>query len=113
MEKMKKYTSIATITLGLALSAPAWALHGDADAAKQMATTVCAACHGPDGNSTVPNFPRLAGQNEDYLSITLTRYKTKERVNAIMNAQAANLSDQDIANLAAYFASQNGLYVKH
>lgn len=113
VEKMKKHTIFATMTLGLALSAPAWAIHGDVNAGKQKAATVCAACHGADGNSTAPSFPRLAGQYEDYLSITLKRYKTKERVNAIMNAQAANLSDQDIADLAAYFASQKGLHVKY
>ena len=113
VETMKKYTIFTTIALGLALSAPAWALNGDIEAGKQKVIQVCAACHGADGNSTAPTFPRLAGQYPDYLIITLKRYKTKERVDPIMNAQAANLSDQDIANVAAYFYSQEGLHVKH
>ena len=110
---MKKYTIVTTIALGFALSAPAWALHGDIEAGKQKVVKVCAACHGADGNSTAPTFPRLAGQYEDYLTITLKRYKTKERIDPIMNAQAASLSDQDIADVAAYFSSQTGLHVKH
>ena len=85
----------------------------DAEAGKKTVVKVCAACHGVDGNSTAPTFPRLAGQYEDYIKITLTRYKTKERVNPIMNAQAAALTDQEIADLAAYFSSQKGLHVKY
>lgn len=100
--------------LGLSMASSAWASsRGDAEAGKQKATAVCAACHGADGNSTAPNFPRLAGQNEDYLRIALIRYKTKERNNAIMNGQAAPLTDKEIADLAAYFASQKGLHVKY
>lgn len=107
------HKSFFIAALALVFSAPTWAVHGDADAGKQKASTVCAACHGPDGNSVAPNFPKLAGQNEDYLRISLMRYKTKERVNAIMNGQAAGLSDKEIADLAAYFASQKGLQVKY
>lgn len=108
---MKK--TMIWVALGLSFALPSWAAHGDAEAGKQKATSVCAACHGPDGNSTAPNFPRLAGQHEDYLKIALHRYKTKERVNAIMNGQAASLTDKEIADLAAYFASQKGLQTKY
>lgn len=102
------------IALILVVATPGWASsRGDAVAGKQKAATVCAACHGADGNSTAPNFPRLAGQNEDYLRMALTHYKTKERTNAIMNGQAEPLTDKEIADLAAYFASQKGLYVKY
>ena len=91
------------------VAAPAVA--GNPDAGKQK-SAVCAACHGADGNSAVPDFPRLAGQQPDYLAKVLHDYKSGARKNAIMAPQAANLSDQDIADLAAYFSSQSGLYVK-
>jgi cytochrome c553 len=110
---MKKQTIVATMTLGLAFTMPVWATQGDAEAGKEKAVTVCAACHSKDGNSTAPNFPKLAGQNEDYLKISLLRYRSKERINAIMNGQAAPLTDKEIADLAAYFASQKGLQVKY
>jgi cytochrome c553 len=89
--------------------APAQA--GNPDAGKQK-SAVCAACHGADGNSTVPDFPRLAGQQPDYLVKALNDYKSGARKNAIMGPQAANLSQQDMADLAAYFSSQSGLFVK-
>jgi cytochrome c553 len=97
---------IAAAALAL-ISGPAFA--GDAEAGKKKATEVCAACHGPDGNSPTPDFPRLAGQHEDYLAKALSDYKTGKRSNPVMGGMAAGLSDGDIANLAAYFASQRGL----
>jgi len=75
---------------------------------------VCAACHGADGNSQVEDFPRIAGQYEDYLVQALTAYKSGARKNAIMAAQAQNLSKQDIKDLAAYYSIQKGLVlIKH
>lgn len=109
---MNKYTMMTAMTLSLALTTSAWAGHGNADAAKEKATTVCAACHGPDGNSPTPAFPKLAGQNEDYLKAMLKHYRSKQRSNAIMTAQAEKLTDQEIADLAAYFAQQKGLLLK-
>jgi len=100
---------IAALTAALACT-PALA-GGDAAAGKEK-STVCAACHGQDGNSPTPMFPKLAGQHEDYLVRALSDYKLKNRKNEIMAAQVAALSDQDIADLAAYFSSQNGLIVK-
>jgi cytochrome c553 len=85
---------------------------GNPEAGKQKAAT-CAACHGADGNSTNPQFPRLAGQYEDYIVKALTDYKSGARKNPIMSGMAANLSAVDIADLAAYFSSQSkGLWVK-
>jgi len=107
---MKAQTLLAATLFSVAISSPAWAA-GDAAAGKEK-SAACAACHGPDGNSVAPDFPKLAGQNADYLSYTLKGYKTKARTNAIMNGQAATLTDADIANLAAYFASQKGLTIK-
>ena len=74
---------------------------------------MCEACHGPDGNSPTGDFPKLAGQNEDYLVATLAQYKSGKRKNPIMAGMAAPLSKQDVADLAAYFASQQGLQLKY
>jgi len=108
---MKIQAIIATAILGVAVSAPAAAAKGDANAGKGK-STVCASCHGPDGNSPAADFPKLAGQNADYLEYALKAYKSKARTNAIMNGQAAGLSDQDIADLAAFYAGQKGLAYK-
>lgn len=73
----------------------------------------CAACHGPDGNSTAPDFPRLAGQHYDYLVKALSEYKSGERKNAIMAPLAAALSKRDIEDLAAFYSRQQGLTTKY
>jgi cytochrome c553 len=81
---------------------------GDAVSGKQK-SQACAACHGADGNSpTGPDFPRLAGQHYDYLLKALRDYKSGARKNPIMGGQVGGLSPQDMADLAAYFASQKG-----
>ena len=84
---------------------------GDPATGKEK-STVCAACHGAEGNSPSPEFPRIAGQIEDYLYQALLDYKSGRRKNPIMAAQVENLSRRDLSDLAAYFASQKGLYVK-
>jgi len=84
------------------------------DAAKggAIAQAVCSACHGADGNATGPTFPKLAGQNATYLAKQLTNFKVAgdskvpARNNAIMAPYAAALSDADIKNVSAYYASQ-------
>lgn len=96
----------------VALLAGGFANAANPAAGKEKAKT-CAACHGPDGNSAAPDFPRLAGQHYDYLVKALSDYKSGERKNAIMAPQAANLSKRDIEDLAAYFAQQPGLVVKY
>lgn len=85
------------------LSGPAFA--GDVDSGKALSQT-CAACHGADGNSTIPTNPKLAGQYESYLVQALKSYKDGSRQNAIMGSFASQLTDENIADLAAYFASQ-------
>lgn len=82
-------------------------------AAGKEKSKTCAACHGPDGNSTAPDFPRLAGQNYDYLVRALVEYKSGERKNAIMAPTAAALSKRDIEDLASFYARQPGLTVKY
>ncbi len=81
---------------------------GDATAGKQKAQ-VCASCHGPNGLSPTPNFPIIAGQYRDYIVRALKDYKSGARDNAIMKGFAANLSEQDMEDLAAWFSSQDGL----
>lgn len=82
-------------------------------AAGKEKSKTCAACHGPDGNSAAPDFPRIAGQHYDYLVKALSDYKSGDRKNAIMAPQATNLSKRDIEDLAAYFSRQTGLTVKY
>jgi cytochrome c553 len=94
----------------LACASPAYA--GDAEAGKTKAA-VCTACHGAEGNKPLPANPRLAGQHYDYLVHALKGYKTGERKDPIMAPMAANLSEQDIKDLAAYFSEQKGLVVKY
>jgi cytochrome c553 len=81
------------------------AIHGDASAGAGKAA-VCMACHGPGGNSVVPTFPRLAGQRADYLYWHLVEYKRGHVPESPMIAQVANLSDEDMRDLAAFFAAQ-------
>ncbi|MCJ2377731.1 cytochrome c [Vibrio sp. ZSDZ34] len=83
------------------------AVAGDVAAGKAKAA-ICAACHGADGNAVIPGYPHLKGQNEQYLISSLKAYKNKQRsggLAAVMQAQASMLSDEDIANVAAYYAS--------
>lgn len=81
---------------------------GNPEAGKEKSRT-CAACHGPEGNSAAPNFPKLAGQHYDYLVKTLKDYKTGVRKNAIMAPLVANLNQRDIDDLAAFYSHQQGL----
>ena len=75
----------------------------------QKLSQPCQACHGADGDKTVdPQYPRLAGQYADYLSKALRDYQTGARKNAIMAGFAATLSEQDIADLAAFYSTQTG-----
>ncbi|MGB3725669.1 MAG: c-type cytochrome [Glaciecola sp.] len=105
---MKKYC----LLVALFVSCSFVQAQGDAEAGKAK-SLVCAACHGTDGNSAIPMNPKLAGQHEGYLYKQLEEFKLagqtagKEgRNNAIMNGQAALLSEQDMRDLAAYFSSQ-------
>jgi len=92
---------VAPLVLGSAVSYAG----GDAANGEELAAT-CAACHGADGNSTIETNPKLAGQYESYLVRALQDYRSGARESAIMAGFAAALSDQDIRDLAAWFASQ-------
>ncbi|ALM70165.1 TPA: cytochrome c [Vibrio vulnificus] len=95
------------LALGLGLMSGSVLAAGDV-AAGQAKAAVCAACHGANGMATIPGYPNLKGQNEQYLVSAIKAYKNKERnggLAVVMQAQAAMLNDADIANLAAYYAS--------
>jgi cytochrome c553 len=99
---------VAGATLLLAF-APLALAAGNVAAGKEKADRTCLACHGPDGNGTGDGqFPLLAGQYADYLAKALHDYRSGARNNAVMAGFTATLSDQDIEDLAAYFASQKG-----
>jgi cytochrome c553 len=96
----------ALLLVGCALAANVYA-GGDPAKGEQKAAQVCAACHGPDGNKpSAPDQPVLAGQYQDYLARALSDYKNGRRTNPIMKGFAAQLSKQDIEDLAAWFSSQ-------
>lgn len=100
----------ALVVLGLALTGLSNLAHaaGDVAAGKEK-SAACVACHAADGNSTDPQYPRLAGQHASYLERALLDYKSGARKNPIMTGFAGPLSETDIADLAAYFGSQTGL----
>jgi len=74
-----------------------------AEVAKQ-----CVSCHGEDGNSIAPNFPRIAGQHADYMIYSLKSYKNGDRKNAIMAGIVAALTEKEMKNVAAYYAAMEG-----
>ncbi|MGM0906142.1 MAG: c-type cytochrome [Pseudomonadota bacterium] len=107
---MKKFAIFLGLFFGTAGIAVAQS--GDAEAGKEK-SQVCAACHGPNGESPTDMYPHLAGQHEKYLLKQLKDYKLAQesggeegRNNPIMMGQVASLSEQDMADLAAFFASQ-------
>lgn len=75
----------------------------------QEKAEVCQTCHGLDGKSVDPNYPNLAGQHESYLIKALSDYRSGKRNNAIMASFAGELTNQDIEDLASWYASQEGL----
>jgi len=101
-----KTLTMTALVLGASLLTLDASGAGNADAGKAKATTICAACHGADGNSANPTFPKLAGQNASYIAEQLADFKSGKRQNAIMAGMAQGLSDQEMQDLAAYFASQ-------
>ena len=106
---MNKLLVSLLLTLGVSgiAQAASTAVVGDA-AAGQAKTAVCGACHGPDGNSMAPNFPTLAGQGDRYLLKQLHEIKDGKRQVLEMTGLLANLNDQDLADIAAYYSSQKG-----
>ena len=98
---MKKLLISLIVSVGLMSAAQA----GDAVAGKTKAAT-CGACHGADGNSLAPSFPKIAGQGERYLVKQITEIKNGDRQVPEMLGFVMGLSETDIADIAAYYASQ-------
>jgi len=101
---MKKYY-LTVISLFMLVSGYSFAAGGDPAKGKTL-TQTCAACHSADGNSVSPIWPKLAGQHASYIVKQLNDFKEGRRVNAMMTPMVAPLSEQDMEDLAAYFASQ-------
>lgn len=109
---MKKIQT--TLAVALLSMVPAIAFSAGNAAAGQTKSTVCHACHGPTGKAVQPIYPNLGGQHEDYLVKSLKEFRDGTRQNAIMSGFAANLSDADIEDISAWYASQKGLTeIKH
>ena len=108
-----KYVTQTLIALSI-VSIATLANAGDIEAGRKKAAEVCAACHGPDGNAPLmPDYPKLGGQHADYIAASLKKYKNGKRANPIMMGMAATLSEADVSNVAAYYASQKGLNLKY
>ncbi|MBT4928989.1 MAG: cytochrome c [Cellvibrionales bacterium] len=98
---MKTLLNLSVAVLFSTLASVSFA--GDAAAGKAKSMT-CAGCHGANGISNNPMWPNLAGQKQAYLASSLQMYRDGRRKNAMMSAMAKNLTDADIANLAAYYS---------
>ena len=99
--RLATLTLVACATFAMpALAAP----RGNIEAGKQKSVP-CQACHGADGNSIDPMYPKIAGQYADYLARSLHEYRSGHRKNPIMAGFATPLTDQDIADLAAFYAA--------
>jgi cytochrome c553 len=101
---MRKLLAAAALVAALGISSAAQA-EGSVSAGQEK-SVVCAACHGPDGNSANPEWPSLAGQHERFLVAQLEAFRDGERQNPLMSPMAMGLSDQDILDLAAYYNAQ-------
>lgn len=102
-----KASTTALLVGGMAVTGVASAA-GDADAGAEKIAT-CVACHGADGQATADIYPNLAGQSAAYLEASLKAYRAGERgggMSMVMTPQATQLSDQDIADMAAYYSQQ-------
>jgi cytochrome c553 len=105
-------TSQFVLAVAAVIAMPVLAASGDPEAGKRKSEP-CKACHGAAGMSVSPDFPNLAGQHGDYLSASLKHYQDGKRTNPVMKGMAANLSDRDIHDLAAYYSSLQGLAIKY
>ena len=100
------YKTLITACAMMALTSVSVAA-GNAEAGKAKSAS-CAACHGADGNSVNPTWPKIAGQSASYIVKQLADFKAKKRNDPLMSFQASALSAQDMDDLGAYFASQTG-----
>ncbi len=97
--------AISLLAVSMLLPATVASAAGSAEAGATKNAT-CIACHGPSGNSVNPEWPALAGQNANYLVEQITLFRDNKRLNPLMYPMVKDLSDQDVQDLAAYYASQ-------
>ena len=97
---------VAALSLAVTLGWAAPAITAGSNEAGQAKAATCAACHGMDGNSVNPEWPNLAGQHETYILKQLNAFHGGQRQNPLMSPMAAILTEQDMADVAAYFSSQ-------
>ncbi len=102
----KALIGLAWWASGIVASFAAGSVSGDPAKAVPLVEKLCASCHGMDGNSVVPTFPKLAGQHPEYLLHELQEYKEYHRDNPMMSPLVQDLNYEDMGNLALYFASQ-------
>lgn len=106
-EKMKAIVcALGLFTISAFAQTPEKAREDDLAKASQIAKQVCAACHGPDGNSSIPANPILAGQHAHYTTKQLADFKSEARKSAIMQPMVANLSPEDMRALGVFFSEQ-------
>ncbi|NKB76911.1 MAG: c-type cytochrome [Gammaproteobacteria bacterium] len=98
------YLAMVVVAISGLTSQAVPAQDGDVEAGKQKSAT-CVACHGPNGISVSADFPHLAGQVPGYIAIQLANFKSGERSDPIMQGMSAGLSDEDMADLDAYYVS--------
>ena len=107
---MNRLLLLAALVLPAVVQAQGNAAAPDAKAVlergRQVASQVCAACHGADGNSPLPANPNLAGQHADYITEQLTKFKAAIRLNPIMQGMAAALTPEDMRALGVYYSQQ-------
>src|SRR4030067_263718 len=103
-ESMKKLISL--VVLMVCVGAAGSAVAAGSVAAGKTKSAACAACHGVDGNSAAPNFPKLAGLDAQYIAKQLADYKSGARKDPLMIGMVAGLSRKDMDDLGAYYASR-------
>lgn len=105
IKKSARYLWLSVLLGGSVAATSAGAQEGSVEAGRTKSAT-CAACHGVDGNSVTPDWPMLAGQHASYIVRQLRAFKNGERTNVTMKPFADMLSEQDMLDVAAYFAAQ-------
>lgn len=105
--------NIITVLAGLVSLVAVNSVHAADIAAGKEKTALCMGCHGADGNSINVIWPRLAGQHASYIEKQLRDFKSGKRVDPTMQGMAATLSDEDIVNVAAYYAAQKPTTAKY
>jgi cytochrome c553 len=101
-----RFAGFITLVYAGTLCAADEAAKPDLERGKQLATTVCGACHGADGRGTAPTNPNLAGQHADYIATQLAAFKSGARPSPIMQGMAAPLTPEDMKAVGAYYSTQ-------